>query len=149
MDGQRFLWNKAHGVEPFVRSLQSISWLVETKARQRITSWPRWLTFTSSHLIYLRSTLILSCHLCLGHPSGLILSGFPFLIFPKCAICPANPIVHEFVNLNTYDVENKLWSSFAHYVPVILLMACFLRCKNYKHPCSSENGLEQVEDWDC
>jgi hypothetical protein len=49
---------------------------------------------------YLRSTLILSSHLCLGLPSGLFLSGFTTNIAPICATCPAHLTLHLII-LNT------------------------------------------------
>jgi hypothetical protein len=50
-------------------------------------------------LSLLRSILMLSIHLRLGHPSGFFPSGFPtnilytFLFFRICAACPAHLIV--------------------------------------------------------
>jgi hypothetical protein len=55
---------------------------VFTTARLWYLSWARWIQFTHSHLISLRSTLKsgLYYHLRLGQSSGLFSSGFPLKI---------------------------------------------------------------------
>jgi hypothetical protein len=66
-----------------------------TRARHWSLFWARWLQSTPSHTISLRSILILSSHLRLGLPSGLVPSCFPtkisraFLTSPMRATCPA------------------------------------------------------------
>jgi hypothetical protein len=61
-------------------------------------SWARSIQSISSHPIYLWSILILSTHLRLGLPNGLLPSGCPTNIlyafrFPICATCPAHLIL--------------------------------------------------------
>jgi hypothetical protein len=50
---------------------------VFTRARYWYLSWAIWTQSIPFHPISLRSTLILSCHLCLGLLSGLFPLGFP------------------------------------------------------------------------
>jgi hypothetical protein len=72
---------------------------VFTRALHWSLSWARSIQFTPSHYIYLRSILILSTHLRLGLPSGLLPSGFPtnilyaFLFSPIRATCPDHLIL--------------------------------------------------------
>jgi hypothetical protein len=51
--------------------------IVFTKARHWIISWAIWLQFAPSIPISLTSILMLSSHLRLGLPSGLLPSGLP------------------------------------------------------------------------
>jgi hypothetical protein len=41
-------------------------------ARHWYLSWVRWIQYTTSHPVSLRSIVILSCHQCLGLPNGLV-----------------------------------------------------------------------------
>lgn len=67
---------------------------VFTRAHQLFPSSNTLILSLSSHPIYLKLILELSCHLCLGLRNGLVPSGFPFstlytfLFFAICTICP-------------------------------------------------------------
>ena len=64
-----------------------------------------------------RSILVLSSHLCLGLPSGLVPSSFPTktlytpLSSPICATCPAHLILLDFITRTILGVEYKSFSS--------------------------------------
>jgi len=69
------------------------------------------------HLTSSKSILILSSHLRLGLPSGLLLSGLPIkslstpLLAPICATCPTHPILLDFITRTIMGEENKSLSS--------------------------------------
>jgi hypothetical protein len=67
-------------------------------------SWAKWIHFTTSHFISLRSILILSFHLCLGSCSGLfvlqVCSPENCNYFsPMRAMCPARLVLLDMIGL--------------------------------------------------
>jgi hypothetical protein len=80
-------------------------------------SWARSIQSIPSHPAPLRSTLILSTHLRLGLPSGIIPFGFPtdilygVLFSPLLATCPAHHILLDFIIVLMFGKEYKLWNS--------------------------------------
>jgi hypothetical protein len=70
---------------------------VFTKTLNCSLSWVRSIQSIPPHLIALKSVLILSSHLRLGLPSGLLISGFPakilyaFVLSPSRATCLSHP----------------------------------------------------------
>ena len=77
-----------HGTRRFITA--------PTSVRQLSLSWASPIQSIYPHPTSCRSVLILSTHLCLGLPSGLLPSGFPTktihtpLSPPICATCPAH-----------------------------------------------------------
>ena len=69
---------------------------VFTTSRHLPLSWPKWIQFTVSNLIYFRSILIIFSHLNIGLPSHFFSSSFPtkilykFLFFPTLPPPPMN-----------------------------------------------------------
>jgi hypothetical protein len=115
-----------HGDEPFLRSSQFPAFYgtrrfitVFTRALHWSLSWARSIQSIPSHPISLRSILILSTHLRLGLPSGLLPSGFPVnilyasLFSPIGATCPAHLSLHIYYNLlssnNRITLRYMVW----------------------------------------
>jgi hypothetical protein len=90
---------------------------VFTRALHWSLSWARSIQYIPSHPISPRSILILSTHLHLDLPSGLLRSCFPtnilyaFLLVPIRATCTAHLILLDVIILTILGEERKLWSS--------------------------------------
>ena len=84
-----------HGTRRFITAL--------TRVRHLSVSWTSPIQSMYSHPTYWRSILILSTHLRLGLPSGLLPSGFPSralftsLSSPIRTTCPAHLILLDFI----------------------------------------------------
>ena len=97
-----------HGTRRFITALTSV--------RHLSLSWASPIQSTYPHPTSWRSILILSTHLHLGLPSGLLPSGFPIktLYTPIssliCATCQAHLILLDFITRTILDEE---WRSFS------------------------------------
>ena len=88
-----------------------------TSVRHLSLPWAKSIQSITLHPTSWRSTWILSSHLCLGLPSGLIPSGFPTktlytpLPSPIRATCPAHLILLDFITRRILGDEYKSLSS--------------------------------------
>jgi hypothetical protein len=88
-----------------------------TRALHIYPSWARPILSTPPNLIFTRSKLMLSAHLCHGLPSGLFPSGFltnnlhAFLFFPTRNRCPVHHILIDLIILIIHGEEYKSCSS--------------------------------------
>ena len=98
-----------HGTPRFITALTSV--------RHLSLSWASPIQSIYPHPTSWRSILILSIHLHLGLPSGLLPSGFPtktlytLLSSPICATCPAHLILLDFITRTILGEEYKSFSS--------------------------------------
>ena len=98
-----------HGTRRFITALTSV--------RHLSLSWANPIQSIYPHSTSWRSILILSAHLRLGLPSGLLPSGFPTktlytpLSSPIRATCPAHLILLDFITRTTLGEEYKTFSS--------------------------------------
>ena len=98
-----------HGTRRFI--------IVLTSVRHLSVSWASPIQSIYTHPTSWRSILILSTHLRLGLPSGLLPSGFPTrtlyitLSSPIRATCPAHLILIDFITRTILGEEYKLFSS--------------------------------------
>ena len=98
-----------HGTRRFIPALTSVSHLS--------LSWASPIQSIYTHPTYWRSVLILSAHLRLGLPSGLLPSGFPTktlytpLSSPIRATCPVHLILLDFITHTILGEEYKSFSS--------------------------------------
>ena len=98
-----------HGTRRFITALTSI--------RHLSLSWSNPIQSIYTHPTSWRSILILSTHLRLGLPSGLLPSGFPtktlytYFSSPIRATCPAHLILLDFITRTILGEEYKSFSS--------------------------------------
>ena len=98
-----------HGTRRLITALTSV--------RHLSLSWANPIQSIYPHLTSWRSILILSTHLRLGLPSGLVPSGFPTktlytpLSSPIRATCPAHLILLDFITRTILGAEYKSFSS--------------------------------------
>ena len=98
-----------HGTRRFITALTSV--------RHLSLSWASPIQSLYTHPTSWRSILILSAHLRLGLPSGLLPSGFPTktlyttLPSPICATCPAHLSLLDFITRTILGEEYKSFSS--------------------------------------
>ena len=99
-----------HGTRRFITALTSLRHLSLSRASPIQSIYP--------HPTSWRSILILSTHLRLGVPSGLLPSGVPTktlytpLSSPICATCPAHSILLDFINRTILGEEYRWFSSY-------------------------------------
>ena len=114
-----------HGTRRFITALTSV--------RQLSLSWASPIQSIYPHPTSWRSILILSTHLHLGLPSGLLPSGFPIkplytpLSSPIRATCPAHLILLDFITRTTLGEDYKSFSSSLCNLPHSSVTSSLLR----------------------
>jgi len=117
-----------HGTRRFIITLTKVRHLSLSCASQIQSIYP--------HLTSWRSILILSTHLRLGLPSGLLPSGFPTktlytpLSTPIRATFPAHLILIDFI---TRTILGEEYNSFRGILPIVCVSVSGLRCTNNTH----------------
>jgi len=118
-----------HETRKFITALTSV--------RHLSLSWVSPIQSIYPHPTSWRSILILSTHLRLGHPGGLLPSGFPTktlytpLSSPIRATCPAHLILLDFITRTILGDEYK---SFSSSLCNLLHSPAGLFCLQSKHP---------------
>jgi len=101
----------SHSVKKLHTSYQTKrSITVCTTSRHRSLSWARWIHFTTSLIISLRSILILSPHLRGGLPSGLLPLGFQTKILYAFLVSSMHVTCFAYYRL-WFDHPNNIWWS--------------------------------------
>ena len=78
-----------------------------------VTFLVRWVQFTFSHSLYLKSILILPFHLCLGIPSDLSYLGFLSVHLDSVRMFTTCTAHHKLLNLNTLITRGEGYKSWA------------------------------------
>ena len=103
-----------------------------TSVRHLSLSWASPIQSIYPHLTSWRSVLILSTHLRLGLPSGLLPSGFPTetlytpLSLPIRATCPAHLILLNYQLLYKYKIQFEIICQYS------FVMKCFVHKRGSK-----------------
>ena len=112
-----------HGTQRFITAL--------TNVRHMSLSWANPIQSIYPHPTSWRSILILSTHLRLGLPSGLLPSGFPTktlytpLSSPIRATCPAHLILLDFINRTIVGEESMLSYMYTKYLSYTYVL-CYI-----------------------
>ena len=115
-----------HGTRKFITAF--------TSARHLSLSWASPIQSIYPHLTSWRSILILSTHLRLGLPSGLLPIGFPTktlytpLSSPIRATCPTHLILLDFISRTILSEEYNSFSSSIYTHIYIYVCVCFYVC---------------------
>ena len=128
-----------HGTRRFINALTSV--------RHMSLSWASPIQSIFPHPTSWRSILILSTHLCLGLPSGLLPSGFPTktlytpLFSPIRATCPTHLILLDFITRTILGEEYKSFSS-----SLCNLLLSPVTLVNYRDKYTEMHGQQNVRN---